>query len=524
MELIKKNIHMDRLKCKAATQITLEDDRNVSDNKPDIEKLIFDRGTIQIEEMKAMTDHVQVNGNLLFSVLYLSGEPERNLCVMEGSLPFREQVYMQGVQSGDSVSIQKKMEDLSIGQINSRKLSVQAVLSFSLSVEELADEETAVDIMRDEGSMGYIEYRKKPIEVSQLEIQKKDIFRIKEEVQLPQNFPNIFELLWDKVCINDMEFKAMEEKISLQGEVAVFFLYEGEGEDRPKRWYETAIPFSGVVDCHGCLDNFIPNITFEIGHLDTEVRPDFDGEERVFGIEMVLDLNICLYHQEQVDILSDVYGISKEVNAITKMGNFKNLLVRNSGKSKIADHIRIQSGSARMLQLCHSMGEAQVDEINIVDNGIEVEGNVLVKVLYITNDDTMPFFSAKGNIPFQYRMDVQGIHKECDIDVQVSVEQLNTSMIDSEELDVSMVLHINAIVFSNPKEMVITDIQVKDLDAEKVNQLPGIVVYVAKEGDSLWQIGKKYYLPVEQIRESNGLTTDMLKPGDKLLLVKSLEK
>ena len=58
------------------------------------------------------------------------------------------------------------------------------------------------------------------------------------------------------------------------------------------------------------------------------------------------------------------------------------------------------------------------------------------------------------------------------------------------------------------------------LDKEKFRALPGIAVYVAKPDDSLWQIGKKYYMPVARIKELNGLTTDMLKGGEKLLLVK----
>ncbi len=58
MELIKKNIHMDRIKCRAATQITLEDDRNVPDQKPDMERLILQRGSVVVDEIKPTEDHV----------------------------------------------------------------------------------------------------------------------------------------------------------------------------------------------------------------------------------------------------------------------------------------------------------------------------------------------------------------------------------------------------------------------------------------------------------------------------------
>ena len=62
MELIKRNIHMDRLKCKASIQITLEDDINISDSRPDALKLIMDRGHVVIEEVRVTDDHVGVKG------------------------------------------------------------------------------------------------------------------------------------------------------------------------------------------------------------------------------------------------------------------------------------------------------------------------------------------------------------------------------------------------------------------------------------------------------------------------------
>ena len=39
----------------------------------------------------------------------------------------------------------------------------------------------------------------------------------------------------------------------------------------------------------------------------------------------------------------------------------------------------------------------------------------------------------------------------------------------------------------------------------------------------MWQIGKKYYVSVEKIKEINQLTSDEIKPGDRLLIVKAGE-
>lgn len=46
MDLIKKNVHMDRPKCRAATQITLDDDYNIPDSMSDVFKLLIDKGNV----------------------------------------------------------------------------------------------------------------------------------------------------------------------------------------------------------------------------------------------------------------------------------------------------------------------------------------------------------------------------------------------------------------------------------------------------------------------------------------------
>lgn len=43
---------------------------------------------------------------------------------------------------------------------------------------------------------------------------------------------------------------------------------------------------------------------------------------------------------------------------------------------------------------------------------------------------------------------------------------------------------------------------------------------MVKAGDNLWNIGKKYYVPVDNLREINELSSDELKPGQKMLIVK----
>ncbi|MBO5283822.1 MAG: DUF3794 domain-containing protein [Lachnospiraceae bacterium] len=516
MELIKKNIHMDRIRAQAVSQITLEEDMNIPDQKPDVSSLCFDQASVMIDEVKPCTDYVQVRGRLCFAVLYHTQEEGCGLVALDGKLPFEEKINMQGVQSSDLVQVQNTLEDLSTGIINSRKFSIQAVLTISAQVQELYDEEAPIGLYGEDGA----EYRRTPVEVAQIAICKNDIFRVKEEITLPTNYPNMFQILWSSVTLNDVECKPLEEKLSLQGDVHLFLLYEGEGEEHPVRSFETTLPFSGVMDCHGSRDVMIPDIQCIMSQQELDIRPDLDGEERVIGLEVVLDIGIRLYEEEQTELITDIYGVTRELTTISKPASLRRLLSRVNGKMKVNDHIRIQKREAGILQLLHSQGTVQPDRQEVTEAGLELWGSLQVKVLYITGADDMPYAGTTAQIPYHYTLEIPGLGKEDLCDVRCSVEQLQVTMLDGEEMDVKAVLVFGTIAFRSMPLELIGDVLTAPLDTHKLGALPGMTIYVVKPGDNLWNIGKRYYLPVDRLRELNELSNDELTPGQKLLVVK----
>ena len=94
------------------------------------------------------------------------------------------------------------------------------------------------------------------------------------------------------------------------------------------------------------------------------------------------------------------------------------------------------------------------------------------------------------------------------------------SLKDGAQLEVRIVLNIRILVYNTNKEDILTDLKVAPIDTAVLERLPGFVIYYVKQGDSLWQIGKKYYVSVERLKEINNLTSEEIKAGDRLLIVK----
>lgn len=517
MELIKRNIHMDCLKCKASSQIALEDDVNISDARPDAARLIMDRGNVVIEEVRVTDDHVGVKGKLHFGILYLAEGKTGDVAAMEGNIPFEEQIYMDGVESGDSVEVAWEIEDLTTGLINSRKFSVQAVLLLQLSCRELKDEETAVELSGNEP----VEYRKKTLDIASVAMKKKDLFRIKDEVEIPGSFPNILSLIWWEIEPCEVEFKLVEDKINLQGEVRAFFLYRGEGEEGEICHYETTLPFSGSLDCSGAREGMIPEIRYLAEGREAAVRPDLDGEERIITFELCLNLDICAYEEEQVEILSDVYGVVQEAAVAEREASFCRLQGRSSGKMKLSGHFDAGEGE-QVVKVLHTGSGVQISSTSVTEEGIVAEGAVHLQILYESASEDAGYGMLKKSIPFRYVLEAEGLGENCSYPMQVRVEQITVSVIDGSELDVKCVLFFGTNIFREWKERIVESISLSELDNDKIASLPGIAVYVVREGESLWDIGKRYYVPVSVLRQTNELATDEVKPGDRILVVKNM--
>lgn len=141
-------------------------------------------------------------------------------------------------------------------------------------------------------------------------------------------------------------------------------------------------------------------------------------------------------------------------------------------------------------------------------------------MLYISGDDRKPYDVLKTQLPFQYEMELPGAGPEDNAEVQAALEQLQITILDGEELDVRAVLVFRVTAFRQKEHYLVGAVKTAPLDVKKLGSLPGMVVYVVKPGDSLWSIGKRYYVSVDRLRKLNNLTSDVLQPGQKLLIVK----
>lgn len=517
LELKRQTLKQNSQKGRAFTQVTLDDDCIVKDNKPDVIKIIHTKGSILFEEVRVSSQTVWVTGQLRFTILYRS-EGNR-LETMVDSVNFGEKIFMDEAEELDTVKLSGNLEDLTISAINSRKLAVRAVIGIKAVCEQMTEEELVSLVSADEG----IQQKQDSRQMLLLVTSKKDILRTHNEVTLPKASPNIAKIIYYNVDIRNKEISLSNDRVQMQGEAYLSVLYtspEGQME-----WYESMVPVSGTMDCENASPQALYWISSRAADTELEAVGDTDGELRTLSLDMNFDVDIKIWHEEEIEILSDVYALGQNlVPEKAPMRSWK-LLVKNEAKLRISQQLKLSEDKERILQLCSYEGTVDVDSVEPVENGLQVEGILSVHILYATTDDSFPVAHSFEQIPFMQVIDVQGMDKDgtgINYEFEPGIDQLTVSLLDNERYEIKASLSLAALVLKEECFDKIVEIREEPLDTKKLLAQAGVTGYIVQEGEELWDIARNYHTTEAEIISTNGLKTPKIKAGDKLIIVKSV--
>lgn len=518
----RQQIHVVCDKGKAITQITLDDDYNLADYKPDILKIIGEKGQIRMEEVKAEKDLVRLRGVLCFEVLYRSAREDGFISHLKGELSFQDNVRMEGAEDYDTVMINPQIEDLSIGLINSRKLEIRSLITIQLQLSQPCVHSLAVGLSAP--SAGNIQTRKKQITVLELLGQKKDTSRFRAELTLPSNKPSVQEILWYSVQPRGIENQLSEGAITLSGELLVHMVYKGQEEGEQLQCLELAVPMQTKLDVPEAGAEVISWVRIQPASSELEAVEDFDGEERMLNLETVLEVEYTIWQERTLDILQDVYDVNADLNCVTDDIFLQQLLIKNDSRFRINERIRLEE-DAQVLQICSCVGSVQVDEATIEDGHLAVDGILQLQLLYIASDDDLPLITVEQALPFHETIEVPGLkpeNKNISFQLEAGIDQLTTALLDQKQIECKAQLRLCALVFENHEIKNIDHIEVSPIDPESQQNQPGMIGYIVKKGDTLWQIAKNYRVTLQQLMELNNRADENLQPGEKLMIVKTI--
>ena len=243
-----------------------------------------------------------------------------------------------------------------------------------------------------------------------------------------------------------------------------------------------------------------------------------DGEERVIGFDVIMDLYIKLYEDVNLDYVCDVYGVHKELDVKYETYDIKTLLAQSTAVLRLQEKVPYNFKGEDLLQIKYSSAKLFPESAVIGNNSVDIEGYIAVTMLYITDDDRFPYRTGNFEVPFSYSIDLPGINAQTIYQLYANLEQCQVTSAGSDNLDIKVNVAFQIFAYDSNVLEAVSDIEEAE-STDNVNR-PGIAVYYVKDGDCLWNIGKEYRVPLTRIKEQNALTTDSVRKGQKLIVMK----
>lgn len=515
MELRTETIRTEEKKGPAMTQVTFDETYHLPDYLPDFFSVILSRGQIRIRETVCSEGHVAVQGILEFWVLYRTGQNEWNICSLEGTFPFREMLSLDAAKEFDMAQAEAVLEDLTVRMMNARKLNIRALMEIRVWTRERMERKIPVAI----DGTDRIEELYKTESYFEVCYRGTENWKMKEEVRLPSNKPNIRQVLWQQHQLLGRSVRVNQGEVQIQGEVQLFLIYLGAEEDRIQ-WLDLRVPYQNILEITEAQSDMIPYICGQEPVFNCQVQEDADGEERILLLETDTPLELRLYREISKNVLADAYSLEKNLLLQKQTVKVQQFHMKNEARCRVNDSLDIENAETEILQIGAGLGRVEPEHWEITENGIHVEGTVRISVLYLTSSDAFPVEATEGLIPFQCEIEVPGIQPHFQVELQTSLEHLSFLMKTGKELEVQAVISAEVMVTKEKTCELISGMEVQEYEVAVLSQIPGIAGVKLQQEDDLWSLAKKFHTTTEDIRKINHLKDEDLLEGRKILIVK----
>ena len=337
----------------------------------------------------------------------------------------------------------------------------------------------------------------------------------KSMIRVGMDKPQINKIINYSVILHKKEIKVSEDKVFLSCYCKLNILYSG-GENKELYTLDDDVYISKEEEVQGVKENIIAYALFNVENVEISIEEDDLGEARIVNTEFTINTNMKGYSDEKMDIVEDAYSTKFPIELVKENHNLSLVHSIKTIDTSIKDNLYIKEGDLKPEYIQYIFGYITDVNKSVVDNKINVDGNIKVVILYKTNSDEKMYGTLKGVIPFTTTIDMPGIDKNMKTAVKYYLEEIE-SYIEANTIAIRANINVSAKAGYDVKREFIADVIEKD--GEVKGNDASVTIYVVSRGETLWKLAKKFNTTVDELVKINSIEDpDVLNPGDKLMI------
>lgn len=505
MELIKEVINSSKMTAKGTTQAMTDGDVIVPDVKPDIIKLL------QVDADACITDKYIENGRLVicgrvdYKTIYVPDCENEKINSIDTSMEFRQVVDAGGGDSDCKIIVKPQIERVEFNTVNSRKLRIRAIVNLDYEIIRIVENEICCDTDSDD-----LEKKFSQLSFEDVVDTSEHEFTIKESIEIPSGSESIREILKADVNLCDIEYKAMTGKVIVKGSSKICVLYiDNDGE---VKFTDLEIPFTEVFDCDRAVEDCICDIESSILNKMYVAEPDNDGDLRIMMMEIDVGLSIKCLHRSAINILSDCYYPYKKTDIKTDEIVINSIVEHPEMQNTIREIVDLPQGAPEIKGVYNTMANATILTCEKQRNKLNCSGKIDAYILYLTNSADNPIYSLKKEIPFNYLIECENNTETVDCQLKTSVNHISYNLNSNGSVELRCLIKIEGILSIEERINNIIDVSCDEMEKG------GLIVYFSREGESVWNIAKKYSVPVSLLKECNDIEGESIVESARIFI------
>ncbi|NMB08171.1 MAG: DUF3794 domain-containing protein [Tissierellia bacterium] len=510
MEIIRDILKVEELKGYEEIESLIETDLYLNQTNPDVEKILWTDGKIEILNTKIIKDKILVNGLIKFKVAYKSNEEKLNIHLLETNRDFREEIEIEGITEDMSVELISKLEYIEGEITDERKLSLRALVKLEGIVEQI----NLIEVIKDIKEVPNLQVLKEKIKYNNIKDKIESYGFVKEAFEIGEDEPSMEEILKIQIMAHEKELNISQDRIIVSGIAETSIIYYGGGKINS---IIKEIPFTHFIEMYNIDEDYKCQINMEVVDGQYELRENLEGDIKIVDLEMKVKILVKVYNIEEKEIIVDAYSTSKKIELekeeITIIENIDDLINRES--------ISKELNNKDIKEVYAIEGEANIIDSQYVEDKVIIEGLISLNIYYL-KEETEEIATMKEEIPFKSYLTIEELSNSPIVNVDISLEEIKYNLKNNTlKIDGSVKNHIS--VDKETKIDILTEIEETDIIIDKKNR-PSIIIYMVQKEDKLWDIAKRYNTTMEEIILTNDISSpSTLMQGEKIIIEKKVD-
>ena len=503
VNVTKQSVTINKLVSTKKEIVTIEGDMIVPDIKPDILNTIDTAGNVCIYKKEVLDGKVRFDGSINLNVIYLADSQTDTTRSLTNTVDFTQIIDVDNCRAGMQLRNNITIKEIECKVLNGRKINTKIVLEIDIYI--YSNEE--VDILKQINNIENIQTLNSNMQINNLIGTGCCRSSAKDNIPLEEG-ECLAEMLKTEVNLINNEMKVSYNKVLLKADASVKIMYLTESGDI--KVVSSNIPVMGFIDIPNVSEKNLLNCYYEIKNI--LVRPN-SAEQHSIYVEIEFEICCDASDTMEIELIQDMYCPNfnlefkqKEVNTITNKQINKNIC---SIKERISMP-EISSNKIYDVEI-----NPIINSVNVLNGRIVYEGDLKLNFIFSSNS-TNGIDTKRYLLPFTYNIDNENINQNKTINTTVNCIDDEFVVTSDGMIDCRVNLEFRNEMYENANINIIDEVEMSE---DNNNSNPSMIVYIVKEGDTIWEIAKKYKTTMQEIININNLDNgDEIFVGEKLFI------